>query len=237
MREVIQALLSLQELDTRIFRLRRELERLPQERARRRAQIDLSVAKRDEAKKRMLELRGRVKEIDAETTQARQRMRKVEHEATQSRADVALLAAYQHQIRTLRKEIGTAEEEGVGLLELSETAEAEVNKLQAEIDAAEADFAAFDENVKKESAQAQAELAQLQGERAGRVDRSLPAEAVTLYERLLQAREGVALAEIDGRVCQACYMELPPNLTVRVARGRELAQCPSCDRILHLRTA
>ncbi len=235
MQEVIQALLSLQELDTEIFRLQRELRRLPQEHARRRAQIQASTSRRDEIKRKVMELKVRVKEIDDETNSARQRMRKVEHEASNSRSDVALLAAYQHQIRTLRKEIGTAEEEGVGLLEQVDAAQIEQDKIQAEIDSLESEFTEFSENVRKETDAAQEALDRLKQERKSRMASSIPAESLGLYDRLIQSREGIALAEIDGRVCQACFMEVPPNLSVRVARAVQLAQCPSCDRILYLR--
>ena len=50
-------------------------------------------------------------------------------------------------------------------------------------------------------------------------------------EPLLRA----ALAELDGKICQACHMEVPSNLYVKVARGTVLAQCPSCDRIFYIR--
>ena len=63
----------------------------------------------------------------------------------------------------------------------------------------------------------------------------LPKSDLQLYERLLQAREGVALAELEGKICQGCFMEVPSNLYVTVARGTKLAQCPSCDRIFYIR--
>ena len=55
-----------------------------------------------------------------------------------------------------------------------------------------------------------------------------------LYRRLLQIREGEPLAELIDGHCQACFVQIPKNLGVRLARGNELVQCPSCDRILFL---
>ena len=60
-------------------------------------------------------------------------------------------------------------------------------------------------------------------------------ESLTLYERLLAAREGVALAELEGKICQGCFMEVPSNLYVKRRARHELIQCPSCDRILYIR--
>ena len=53
-----------------------------------------------------------------------------------------------------------------------------------------------------------------------------------LYRRLLEQREGEALAELADGHCQSCFVQIPKNLGVRLMRG-QLVQCPSCDRILY----
>jgi hypothetical protein len=236
MQDTLRSLRALQEIDQQIFRVREELRRLPAERAQRRSQIDALAAAREQVAGRARELRFRIHEIEDLTTQQRQRMRKVEHQATSTRSDMALLAAYQHEIRTLKRDISNAEEEGLGLVEQAETAEAEQTRLDGEIEGAEAVFTEFSGNVERELAEARGRLEALEAERRQRHDGgSIDPDALSLYERLLEAREGVALAELDGRICQMCFMEVTPNQYVRVVRGTEVVQCPSCDRILHLR--
>ncbi len=235
MHDTLRALRALQELDQEIFRLNAELRRLPAERDQRRAGIDRAIATREDLDRRHLELRTRVKEIEDMTTQQRQRMRKVESEALSSRGDVALLAAYQHQIRTLKRDISAAEEEGLQLIEESEAGETELVRMKDEIDAAEKVFEEFSHNAEREIAEATSKRTALATERAARLTDDVDRESLTLYERLLAAREGVALAELEGRICQRCYMEVPSNLYVQVARGTALAQCPSCDRIFYIR--
>lgn len=235
MQDTLRALRALQELDQDIFALSEELRRLPEERARRRQEIDDAIARRDEAKKRAHDLATRIKEIDDMTTIQRQRMRKVEGEAMNSRSDMALVAAYQHQVKTLKRSISMAEEDGLGLVEEGETINAVIETLTGEIDKAEEVFAEFSANVEAEMSTAQHKLDELEAERAKRLSDEVSPESLELYERLLAAREGVALAELEGRICQGCYMEVPSNLYVRVARGTSLTQCPSCDRIFYIR--
>jgi predicted nucleic acid-binding Zn-ribbon protein len=182
-----------------------------------------------------MELKTKIKEIEDQTTISRQRMRKLESEAAGSRHDVALLAAFQHEIKTIKREISTAEELGLQLVELADQQKSESDKLKAEIEAAESVHAEFSRNVERECTVAQQKLDQLSAQRAERLQATIPPESLTLYERLLGARQGQAMAELDGRICQACYMEVPTNLFVRVARGTALTQCPSCDRILFQR--
>jgi predicted nucleic acid-binding Zn-ribbon protein len=236
MQSTITALRALQELDIDIFRLRAELKRLPEERDQRRAAVDALVKKREEVHRRGLDLRVREKEIEDETSIQRQRLRKLEHEAANSRSDMALLAAYQHEMRELKRTIGRAEEEALAYLEQIEGTDAEEQALRGEIAEAEQTFAVFQKNVAGEIQRAEHRLAELMRERQTRQTTEVDRESLQLYDRLISAREGVALAELDGSVCQACYMEVPTNLYVRVARSSSLTQCPSCDRILYLRS-
>ena len=236
MQETIRALLSLQEIDQDVFRVREELRRLPAERSRRRAALDARTATLRATQERAKSLRFRIREIEDMTTQQRQRMRKVENQAASTRQDMALLAAFQHEVKTLKRDISTAEEEALGLIEEAEAAEAEVAAIKAELEEGERVFGEFDGNVKRETAAAEARLAQLQAELERRKHgEDIPAEVLSTYTRLLEAREGIALAELDGRICQMCYMEVTPNMFVRVVRGTEVVQCPSCDRILYQR--
>jgi predicted nucleic acid-binding Zn-ribbon protein len=235
MQETIRALRALQELDQDIFRLRAELKRLPEERQKRRREIDLQIAKAQEQTKTCRELRSKIKEIEELTARDRSRIRKVETEAANSRGDVATLAAYQHEIKTLKRDISTAEEQGLEFVGHAETADSELAKTKATIEEAEKLYVEFNANVEREMAEANHQLDALLARRKQRLSSALAQESLTLYERLLAAREGVALAELDGRICQACFMEVPTNLYVRVARGTSLTQCPSCDRILFQR--
>jgi predicted nucleic acid-binding Zn-ribbon protein len=234
MQAVLQALLALQDIDKDIFRTQRELKRLPAERNARRAEIEKKAAKLAEMRERTKAVRVRIKEIEDLTTTQRQRMRKVENEALASRSDVALLAAFQHEIRNLKREIGNGEEEGLRLVEEVEGQEKEAAALDAVIAGDRKVFDEFSQNVARETAAAETKLAELTALRKQRMAADIPGEAMALYTRILASREGVATAELEGRICQACYMEIPVNLVVRVQRGTELVQCPSCDRILFL---
>jgi len=233
MRETLQALINLQEIDREIFKVQEELKRLPAEKQSRQNELDKRVARHTEIKTEAMKLRTRIKEIEDLTTTQRQRMRKVENEAAGSRADMALLVAYQHEIRTLKREISGSEEEGLELVGKVESVEEDAARLAGDIEEEKRVFAEFAANVARETAAATAKLDALKAERKSRMSTKIPPESLALYVRLLAAREGMALAELEGRICQACFMEIPTNQVVRVARGSDLVQCPSCDRILY----
>jgi len=234
MREVLQALRAIQELDLDLFRVEAELRRLPEELNRRRSEIDGRIARLDELDLELRGLRTKIKEIEDQTTIDRQRLRKVEGQAAKSRQDAALLAAFQHEMRSIKRIISEAEEEGLGLVERADALSQECEALRAEIAGEEETFAELSANVERELADARRRRDELSAERKSRLTTAIDPDVMSRYQRLVQAREGVALAELEGRVCQGCYMSVPPNIFVRLSRGNELVQCPSCDRILYL---
>ena len=235
MRETLQLLRSVQDLDRDLYHVRTELKRLPVERDKRRARINGLQHDKDESDRAAQELRVRIKEIEDLTTTQRQRIRKLEGEAANSRGDAALQAAFQHEIRTLRREIGEAEEEGLGLVEQADAHTARSDELAAQIEAEESDFAEYNGNVEAELAAAQQKADGLASERDAKLSgEGLSPDVLVQYEKLLEAREGQAMAMLESKVCQGCYTSVPSNVYVRLARGADLVTCPSCHRILYL---
>ena len=212
---------------------RYELRRLPAERERRRASIDARIATRDQLDEEVQRLQRVVKEVEEDTTVKRQRMRKLENQLNDA-TDAALIAGFQHEIRELKRYVSQAEEEALeSVARVEELAEKRVALLE-EIEEEEKVFAEFEENMKAEVQDATKRRDELESERSERLTGDLDRNVLDVYERLLDAREGMSLSMLDGRTCTACYMEVPQNLYVRIARAMELVLCPSCGRILYL---
>lgn len=235
MKAVLKALLDLQVVDRDLHKVQIELKRLPKERAARRSEIDKVLARITDLRTQSKTARVKIKEFEDTATTVRQRMRKLENDVAGTRADMALIAHFQHEIKNCKRDIGNAEESGLALLEQVEGWDKEAAELQKKVDEDEKVFAEFASNVERETAAAEAQRAALETERKKRLGQnSIPPEAISVYTRLLAARDGMPLAPLDGRTCQACFIEIPTNLVVRVARGSELVPCPSCDRILYI---
>ena len=228
----VQALRSLQDIDADLFRVNEELRRLPEERERRQAALDAISQAIEDRRTGSMELQVRIKEIEDTVNIQQQRIRKLDKESQTSR-DVSVVEACRYEMRELKRQIDEAEREALGLVERSEGMKAESDELATKLEAEQVVFAEFNGNVETELAEAKAKQEDLQAKRDARMSEDLDARTLELYDRLLQARGGEALAMLDGGVCQACFMQVPPNLVVRLARGTEVIQCPSCNRILY----
>lgn len=229
----VQALRSLQDIDADLFRVNEELRRLPEERERRQAALDAIEQAIAERKNTDMELQVRIKEIEDTVNVQNQRIRKLDKESQTSR-DVSVVEACRYEMRELKRQIDEAEREALGHVERSDVLKSEVAELMEKLEAQRAIFAEFSTNVDNELGEARAKQEDLQAKRDARMSKDLDARTLDLYDRLLLARGGEALAMLDGGICQACYMQVPPNLVVRLARGTEVIQCSSCDRILYL---
>ena len=106
---------------------------------------------------------------------------------------------------------------------------------QAAVTELEKEFALYSANIDKEAKETLNRAQAMERERARRGSSQLAPDILGQYEKLLASREGQAVAELDRRVCQGCYVSVPNNIYVRLARSSELVPCPSCGRILYLR--
>ena len=131
-----------------------------------------------------------------------------------------------------RSTISNAEEEGH--IERVEASQTDTAGLEQTLSAQRETFAEYSANVDAELGEAGARKDVLDSKRASRMSADLEPATLELYDRLLVARGGEALAVLDNCVCQACFIQVPPNLKVRLAQGKNLIQCSSCDRILYL---
>jgi predicted nucleic acid-binding Zn-ribbon protein len=133
------------------------------------------------------------------------------------------------------------------LRKLHRDREVEIEKIDALIEQGRADVTA----VLVEHDKIDGELTEIESETTGRIAeaqakfdersklrlelvKAVPAQLYRRYE-LVRSRRGTALAYTHTGICSACNMHLQPMLFQQLKRGQELAQCPSCNRIIYFR--
>jgi predicted nucleic acid-binding Zn-ribbon protein len=64
---------------------------------------------------------------------------------------------------------------------------------------------------------------------------TLPPQMASIYNRLAQrSRDGIAVAEVTGGSCSACFMKLRPQMQVELKTSNKIMTCESCTRILYI---
>ena len=232
MKAELQKLIALQNLDTTIRKLEKDLEAIPQRRAeiegdfdQRASEIRALENRRDEAKHNRARLENEVVEQKGRAERAERNLmsskKQDEYTAAIREADAA------------RKQISTLETQILELLETLEQAETALNERGDEIASLNSDREArlklFDEETSSQSEQLKVARAERE-----QVFNALPKALSSLYGRIsARIRDGVAVAEARNRSCTACFMSLRPQVMAEIRRGEEVLTCDNCGRILY----
>ncbi len=232
MKAELEKLIALQNLDTTIRRLEKELEATPQRRAeiekefdQRAFEIRALESRRDEAK----HTRAR---LENEVVEQRGRAERAERNLMSSKKQDEYTAAIR-EADAARKQISTLETQILEQMESLEKAEAALNERADEIATLNSDrearLKAFDEETQRQSQQ----LIAARVER-DQVFANLPKPMSAMYSRIsARIRDGVAVAEARNRSCSACFMALRPQVMAEIRRGEEIITCDNCGRILY----
>ena len=231
MKAELEKLIALQNLDTTIRKLEKELEAIPQ----RRAEIE------GEFDQRAFEIRGlETRRDEAKHTRARLENEVMTERGRAERAERNLMSSKKQEEYTAaireadaaRKQISTLETQILEQMESLEKAEAALSERADEIATLNSDrearLKAFDEQTRQQSEQ----LVTARKDR-DQVFANLPKAMSTMYSRIsARIRDGVAVAEARNRSCSACFMSLRPQVMAEIRRGEEIITCDNCGRIL-----
>jgi predicted nucleic acid-binding Zn-ribbon protein len=229
----LEKLIELQKTDTNIRKLKKAIESAEQRRAsieqefeRHASSIREIQAKRDTAQTKRHDLEKQIAENKTYLARADRNLKgsqnQKEYETAMRETD-----ALQKQISTLETQV---------LERMSETEEVErvlaersdeINSLEANREAALADF---DKELAAKRKEFEAETA-----RRHEVFITLPPQMASVYNRLAQrSRDGIAVAEVVGGSCSACFMKLRPQMQVELKTSDKIMTCESCTRILYI---
>ena len=236
MNSELEKLIALQKTDTNIRKLKKAIETADERRAiieqefeRHASSIREIQGRRDKSNAGRADLERQIAEnktyLDRADRNLKGAQNQKEYETAMRETD-----ALQKQISALETQVlerMTEIEEVEGIL--AERSE-EINSLESNRENAVKDF-------EKELA---ADRKELETELHNRheVFTTLPAQMASVYNRLAQrSRDGIAVAEVVGGSCSACFMKLRPQMQVELKTTEKIMTCENCTRILYVTPA
>ena len=235
MNDAIKSLLSLQERDLDLDRLRAELSAIPGKISQLKADIQAAKSALEEAKKdsNQLQMDKKQKELDLDAQETAIRKHSTELNAVKSNdAYRALLG----EIEKAKKEKSALEDQ---ILQIMEQADQAARVWKEKEAASKAGEAAIQKQISDWETK-QKELEQiLAGKEAERdqVFSGLPKNLGESYKKLRSGYRGAAVVPIRKEQCSGCHMKVSQNLINEVRRGQKLMACESCSRIVYLEEA
>ena len=138
----------------------------------------------------------------------------------------------QHEIETLKADNSVLEEAILKGFDAIETAGRARQQEQQRLADVNGQLARERTRIEGELATLGEQLAQLERQRETLVP-EVPPKALTVYERILKIREGVALVPLVNDACGGCHRRLPPQVINQVFLNSDLVTCEACNRILY----
>jgi predicted nucleic acid-binding Zn-ribbon protein len=226
----LQALIHLQEHDSRLGRLEAEASRLPKRIeaiqasvAEARAAVDGIKVKVDAARKNL-----RVKEKDLEVVAAKRGKADAHLWEVKTNKEYSAVLV---EIEDIKQEKSRTEEEILTLMEMQERLAVEIREAEVRLKTREEQGRQDEASVRQQLATVEAELAGVRGERAT-LAREVPPGTLADYERILKARSGLAIVPVTTGVCGGCRVSIRPQ-AIQELRGATLMRCESCGRYLY----
>lgn len=235
MNELIEQLVTLQEMDLVIDKIDKEIKQEQDG-------LDGRITAVAERELRISEQETQIEELEKERRTLDDEMQdKIAHvkerqskmmQVQTSREQTALLK----EIEDAKKNVKENEEKVVEIMERVEKLTAETTE---EKNVLKAEKSLVDEEKEKVKT-AIDELAK--GKKTKKTRRDKQAQAVNgtmikKYEILRERRNGLAIVNVVDGVCQGCFMNLPPQKYNMLLRGDQVLECPSCQRLIYHQSA
>jgi uncharacterized protein len=228
-------LLDLQAIDTALAQLSHRRAHLPElaELAELARQLSALEDERVRAQADADDLDRDIARMERDVEQVRARKDKDSARLAAGTGPARELEALQHEVESLNRRQASLEDAELELMEKREQA-------QAKLDGVTAKLATVQEQRTEVETRRDASLGEIAAEEAARVQArkplvaQLPAELVSLYERIRDDSGGIGAAPLRAGRCGGCRLELAGSERARVAAAPadEVVRCDECRRIL-----
>ena len=233
MKEQIQALVQLQDIDYQANKVqieleegRRKLNSLESDLQELAEKISIQTEEMQAVRKRQRELEGEIEAAKILAERSRERLSSIKS----NREYKALL----REIDDGTKRISDMEEEVMEIMTQVEEAEKVIAGLEEEKKAVETAVQDEAAEVSARSADVEKKLKTFESSRE-KICKMVEPQILSRYNLILRNRDSMAMAAVEDAVCKACHMGIPPQTYNELQVGDKMLFCPHCDRILYWR--
>lgn len=135
-------------------------------------------------------------------------------------------------IDDLKEKSSGIEDQMLADLDHIETYENELSERKADLADAQSEIEQKQEEIRQKAERQQRELDALRDEH-GAIWETLEEKMQQIYEKVKRQSNGIAVAAIVDGICQACRINIPPQLYNELLRMDQMRMCPNCQRIMY----
>jgi len=228
-REELEKLTRLQDLDLKIDRARKLVSSAPQAFSQLENEFQTESATLEQAKKAKDDFEKQKRQLETENMMDSDRIKNIEARLNSVTNNKEFHAASK-EAEKAKKLIS---DRAKAVSELTDKILAQVTIVtegQTKLDGLKAQMESKKSEVGSRIGEADKEIAAYAGDRASMASQINP-PLMSKYNRI-RTRYSDAIVAVTNGHCSSCNLALPPQMYIQVQKGLELISCPSCQRLL-----
>lgn len=228
---VIKQIVQLQNIDTQLQEINELLGDLP-----------ARVEELDREKKELIEAlengKKRIQETERELARLGLHIKEVQEKTTQLKDQLFRVTnnrqydALTQEIEFLKTDLEKSELENLELLELKEQLQDRLASQEKNLESLTTNLEQRRKNLEAKMAESAAQKSELDAQRA-KVSKSIDPVILARYQRVSEAREGLAVVPIKGNACGGCGAMVTPQVISNIRQGTGIFTCDVCSRFLY----
>ncbi|MDP6167149.1 MAG: hypothetical protein QGF54_00355 [Candidatus Marinimicrobia bacterium] len=228
---LIHKLVELQTIDTKLKDINDLLGDLP-------SRVKELDQQEDTIKANLEKDQTRLKELEVKLHRAEVRIAEINDKINKYKDQLFLVTnnkqydALMHEIDHLKEERVSNESESLSFMEEKETLINSINEMAAELEILTQDLASRREKLESaisESADEKSNLEQNRAEQVSQID----VKFISEYDRVLEARDGLAVVNLSGGACGGCGAYIPAQIVTEIRGNIVMHRCDVCGRFLY----
>lgn len=231
MKEQLDRLIQLQQIDTRLGSLVQEKTSIPEKINAFRNSVEEAQDRlnRNRSEWEACNKRKRDKEQDLESGEAQLSKARDRQSGIKTNKEYQ---AHLQEIESLALEKGRVEEALLMVMEELDSIKGREADLVKSFQSAEQEFESAKKQLEQKAEVLEARLEEIKKERGGVVS-ALDATLLKTYQKLTGQRRGLAVVPIQNGTCSGCHMNLPPQRVAEAKSRDRILTCSQCLRILY----
>ena len=229
---VLKKLLGISEFDAKIAAINVEKRTLDAKRKEKQETRNAAKTESDRKTREYEERRGAYSREERRLKDAQQKLVD-RRKALTTLGSYKLQVAAEREIEAAAKQLGAQEEQLIQVLEQIEVLEQGAREAQSAFTEADKAFQAIDKEIAETFATLD-ERANMYLLERNKLLPEIDEKSLEVYERVKQRYPMDPVVPFKQRTCGGCFMELGPQTTVEISRGKSLVRCRGCGRLLYL---
>ena len=227
---LIHKLVELQTIDTKLKDINDLLGDLP-------SRVKELDQQEDTIKANLEKSQTRLKELGVKLHRAEVRIAEINDKINKYKDQLFLVTnnkqydALMHEIDHLKEERVSNESESLSFMEEKETLINSINEMAAELEMLTQDLSSRREKLESAISESADEKSNLEQNRAEQVNQ-IDAKFISEYDRVLAARDGLAVVNLSGGACGGCGAYIPAQIVLEIREKTLIHRCDVCGRFL-----